>query len=83
MITSSVLGASLGEPDRCSPTNISSITKPAIRLIGFLPPGQKQVISVGSFATTSAPATLELVHQGDLLSASQSPGEALAQAFSD
>jgi hypothetical protein len=38
-----------------------------IRLVGFLPPGQKQIISVGSFETTIAPETLELVRQGDVL----------------
>jgi hypothetical protein len=40
-----------------------------IRLVGSLPPGQKQVISVGSYGTTSAPVILELVHQGHALSA--------------
>lgn len=40
-----------------------------IRFIGLLPPGQKQVISVGSFGTTLAPETLELLHQGAVLSA--------------
>jgi hypothetical protein len=40
-----------------------------IRFVGFLPPGQKQVVSVGSFGTTSVPEALELVHQGNLLSA--------------
>ena len=39
-----------------------------IRLVGFLPPGQKQVVSIGAFATTSAPETLELVHQDGALS---------------
>lgn len=40
-----------------------------VRLVGWLPPGQKQVISVGSFGTTLAPETLELLHQGAVLSA--------------
>jgi len=40
-----------------------------IRFIGLLPPGQKQVISVGSFGTSLAPETLELLHQGAALSA--------------
>jgi hypothetical protein len=44
-----------------------------IRFVGFLPPDQKQVVSVGSFATTSGPETLELIHQGDLLSATLVP----------
>jgi hypothetical protein len=34
-----------------------------IRFVGYLPPGQKQVISVGSFETMMAPETLELVNQ--------------------
>ena len=40
-----------------------------IRLVGFLQPGQKALISTGQFDTTAAPDTLELVHQGNLLSA--------------
>jgi hypothetical protein len=42
-----------------------------IRFVGLLPPGQKQVVSVGTFGTTGAPETLELVHQGGALSATQ------------
>ena len=40
-----------------------------IRCVGSLPPGQKQLISVGSFGTTLAPETLELLHRGTALSA--------------
>jgi hypothetical protein len=40
-----------------------------IRFIGTLPPGQKQVISVGSFGTTLAPESMELLHRGAVLSA--------------
>jgi hypothetical protein len=40
-----------------------------IRFVGFLQPGQKALVSAGEFGTTTAPETLELVHQGDLLSA--------------
>ena len=40
-----------------------------IRFVGFLQPGQKALVSAGAFGTTTAPATLELVHEGDLLSA--------------
>ena len=40
-----------------------------IRFVGFLEPGQKALISAGQFDTAAAPDTLELVHEGDLLSA--------------
>jgi hypothetical protein len=40
-----------------------------IRFVGFLQPGQKSLVSVGSFGTTRVPETLELTHQGNLLSA--------------
>jgi hypothetical protein len=40
-----------------------------IRFVGFLKPGQKARVSAGQFGTTAAPDTLELVHQGNLLSA--------------
>jgi hypothetical protein len=40
-----------------------------IRFVGFLQPGQKALISAGQFGTTAAPESLELVHQGDRLSA--------------
>lgn len=40
-----------------------------IRFVGFLEPGQKALISAGHFGTAAAPDTLELVHEGDLLSA--------------
>ena len=42
-----------------------------VRFVGFLQPGQQALISSGSFGTTSAPNTLQLVHQGNVLSASQ------------
>ena len=42
-----------------------------IRFVGFLPPGQKQAVSIGAFGTTSAAETLELVHQDDALSVTQ------------
>jgi hypothetical protein len=40
-----------------------------IRFVGFLEPGQKALVSAGQFGSTAAPDTLQLVHQGDLLSA--------------
>ena len=46
-----------------------------IRFIGYLPPGQKQIISVGSFGTMMTPETLELVNQGDVLSAKRLTGK--------
>jgi hypothetical protein len=39
-----------------------------IRFVGFLQPGQKALVSAGEFGTTTATGTLELVHQGNLLS---------------
>jgi hypothetical protein len=40
-----------------------------IRFVGFLQPGQKALVSAGEFGTATAPETLELVHEGSLLSA--------------
>lgn len=40
-----------------------------VRFVGFLQPGQKALVSAGEFDATTAPQTLELVHEGDLLSA--------------
>ena len=40
-----------------------------IRFVGFLQPGQKALVSAGQFDTTVGPDTLELVHQGNTLSA--------------
>jgi hypothetical protein len=42
-----------------------------IRFVGFLEPGQKALISAGAFGTAAAPDTLELVHEGNLLSANR------------
>jgi hypothetical protein len=39
-----------------------------IRVVGFLKPGQKALVSAGAFGTSAAPKTLELVHEGDGLS---------------
>jgi hypothetical protein len=49
-----------------------------IRFVGFLRPGQKGLVSVGSFGTTMHPEQLELVHEGDLLSATQMTSVAAA-----
>ena len=49
----------------------SGTTGAPVRFVGFLPPGQRQVISVGAGGTTIAPETLELVHQGNRLVATR------------
>jgi hypothetical protein len=40
-----------------------------VRFVGFLQPGQKALVSAGHFGATAEPETLELVHQGNMLSA--------------
>jgi hypothetical protein len=50
-------------------TTIAADSGTPIRFVGFLQPGQKVLISAGQFGTTAQPETLELVHQGNLLSA--------------
>lgn len=42
-----------------------------LRFVGFLEPGQKALISAGAFGTAATPETLEIVHQGNLLSATR------------
>lgn len=42
-----------------------------IRFVSLLRPGQAETVSVGSFDATAVNATLELVHEGDLLSVGQ------------
>jgi hypothetical protein len=42
-----------------------------IRLIGFLQPGQKQIVSAGKYGTTTPPEELVLTHNGDRLSITQ------------
>jgi hypothetical protein len=49
-----------------------------IRFVGFLQPGQKALVSAGQFDTATAPDTLELVHQGTLLSATHVTNVAVA-----
>jgi hypothetical protein len=49
-----------------------------LRVVGFLRPGQKQLVSAGAFGTNGLPETLELVHQGDLLSAERVTNVAVA-----
>ena len=52
---------------------------PPIRFVGFLPPGQTQLVSVGAFETTGAPDTLELRHQGDALATTRVTNVAAVQ----
>jgi len=49
-----------------------------IRLVGWLQPGQKALVSTGEFGKTAEPATLELEHQGDRLSATEMTQVAVA-----
>jgi hypothetical protein len=39
-----------------------------VRFIGYLLPGQKQIVSAGTYGTTAPPRELVLTHQGDVLS---------------
>jgi hypothetical protein len=40
-----------------------------IRFVGYLLPGQKAIVSPGQFGTTTSPEALELLHDGQYLSA--------------
>jgi hypothetical protein len=44
-----------------------------IRLIGFLQPGQKQIVSAGTYGATTPPRELVLTHEGDVLSIERTP----------
>jgi hypothetical protein len=50
-----------------------------VRFVGFLRPGEKVLVSAGQFDTTVAPDTLELVHQGNSLSATHVTQEVAAK----
>jgi hypothetical protein len=50
-----------------------------IRLIGYLQPGQKQIVSAGSYGKTTPPQELVLTHQGDLLSITSSADKVASQ----
>jgi hypothetical protein len=39
-----------------------------VRLVGFLEPGQKQIVSAGTYGTTAPPRELVLSREGDVLS---------------
>jgi hypothetical protein len=49
-----------------------------IRLVGFLLPGQKQIVSAGTYGTTAPAQELVLTHDGDLLTITQ-PAEEVAR----
>jgi hypothetical protein len=42
-----------------------------VRFIGYLQPGQKQIVSAGTYGTTAPPEELVLTHEGDVLSITQ------------
>jgi len=60
-------------------TTIADASGAPIRFVGFLQPGQKALVSAGQIGTVAEPETLELVHQGNLLSATQVTNVAIAQ----
>jgi hypothetical protein len=60
-------------------TTIADASGAPIRFVGFLQPGQKALVSAGQFETTAEPDTLELVHQGNTLSAIQVTNVAIAE----
>jgi hypothetical protein len=50
-----------------------------VRFVGYLQPGQKQIVSAGSYGVTTPPQELVLTHQGDLLSITSSADKVAAQ----
>jgi hypothetical protein len=44
-----------------------------VRFVGFLQPGQKQIVSAGTYGTTTPPRELVLTHEGDTLSITRTP----------
>ena len=38
-----------------------------VRFVGFLRPGEKEIVSAGKYGTTAAPEELVLTHEGDVL----------------
>jgi hypothetical protein len=44
-----------------------------VRLVGFLRPGEKQIVSAGTYGTTEPPQELVLTHDGDVLTITQPP----------
>lgn len=49
-----------------------------LRFIGYLQPGQRQIISAGTYGTTAPPEELVLTHEGDVLIIAP-PAEELAR----
>jgi hypothetical protein len=60
-------------------TTIADASGAPIRFVGFLQPGQKALVSAGQLGTVAEPEILELVHQGNLLSATQVTNVAIAK----
>ena len=50
-----------------------------IRLVGFLQPGQKQIVSAGTYGSTAARRELVLTRDGDVLSITAPADEVAAQ----
>jgi hypothetical protein len=50
-----------------------------MRFVGFLQPGHKAFVSAGKFETTAEPESLQLVQQGNSLSAIQVTNVAIAK----
>ncbi|HEX3209744.1 MAG TPA: hypothetical protein VHQ91_10210 [Geminicoccaceae bacterium] len=50
-----------------------------VRFVGYLQPGQKQIVSAGSYGVTTPPRELVLTHQGDLLSITSSADKVATQ----
>jgi len=63
-------------------TTIADASGAPIRFVGSLQPGQKALVSAGQLGTAAEAETLELVHRGNLLSATQVTNVAMAKQHS-
>lgn len=50
-----------------------------VRLVAFLQPGEKQIVSAGTYGTTGSPRELVLTREGDVLSITEPADEVAAQ----
>jgi hypothetical protein len=50
-----------------------------IRFVGSLRPGQRQVVSAGTYGTTTPPVGLVLTHDGDVLSITPTPDKVASE----
>jgi hypothetical protein len=50
-----------------------------VRLIGFLQPGEKQIVSAGTYGTTTPPRQLVLTHEGDVLTVVETPQKVVSR----